>query len=499
VNLGHEKKVHSRRFGLVEFAASKGDSPIVPGAIQGVAGLARNILRHRHGPAIIWKVPLALSMIHSFQKSLVRFIESVRKRSKSVTSFRLLALFATALLAASNAVGQTYNTMVNNGASSNRVDMIFIGDGYRASEIESTYVNHIQGTLNHFFGTALGSPLGRYDQFFNVHRVNVISNQSGADRPPEGFFVDTALDASYWWGGTERCLYFNTTKANNAVSVALAGSGIDTNDGMLLGTVNDSKYGGCGGQWGVYAGANAAANEIALHEIGHSFANLADEYFSPGTYTGSEPGAWNITKSPSTGKWDRWLGYVDPQSDIGAIGYYEGGGYYQNGLFRPSDNSKMRALNRPFDAISREKFINDIYQEVDPLDDWLDNTSTLMDPNEIWVLTVDPDVINVEWILDGISLGLLGEVLDIDSLNLGVGSYSLTARAYDGILDHAFSGDSLDWWRLDSALLTQTRSWNFTISVPEPGIFSFGVVCIALAGFSGFRRRSPVKAGRLIV
>ncbi len=384
--------------------------------------------------------------------------------------FGLLLLVATA--ACPPAFGQTYDTMINNGSSSNRVDMIFIGDGYLASQLDTTYVTHINTTLDHFFNSAIGSPLGRYSSFFNVHRVNIASNEAGADDPVNGIFVDTALDASYNWGGTDRCLYFNTTKANNAVSIALSGSGIDTNDGMLLGVVNSTKYGGCGGQWGVYAGGNGAAQEIALHEIGHSFAKLADEYTygGPANYTGGEPGAWNLTKSPTTGKWDRWLGYIDPDSDIGEIGYYEGGGYSVTGIYRPSDNSKMRALDRPFDAISREKFINDIYDEVDPLDAWLSNSDTLLDPTALWVDTVDPSVINVEWFLDGQSLGILGESIDLWTFGLAAGEYQFTALAYDSILDHAFSGDSLDWWRLDAAALQQSVSWNVVWSIPEPAV-----------------------------
>ena len=390
-----------------------------------------------------------------------------------------VVLFGTPVL---DAQSDAYNTVVNNGASSNRVDMIFIGDGYQAHELETTYVDHVNNTLNHFFNSgSLSSPLDRYHRFFNVHRVNVISNESGADKPLDGVFVDTALDASYSWGGSvERCLYFNTGKANIAVANALAGTGIDTDDGMLLGAVNDTKYGGCGGQWGVYSAGNSAANEVALHEIGHSFANLADEYFyTDDHYGGGEFSQWNVTNNPLSGKWDRWVGYDDPDSDIGVIDYYEGGRYNATGVWRPSDNSKMRALNRPFDAISREKFINDIYLEVDPLDDWLSD-SFFSDPDELWVSTVDPEVINVEWFVDGVSFGVLGEVLDVNSLGLASGTYEFTARAYDSILDHAFSGDSLDWWRLDSDALEQYVYWTVSISaVPEPASAFLGGLLFA--------------------
>ena len=375
--------------------------------------------------------------------------------------------FASQALSQSNA----YDTVLNNGDSANRVDIIFIGDGYQSSELETDYVTHINNTLNHFFTEA---PLSRYQNFFNVHRVNVASNESGADKPLDNIYVDTALDASYSWGGNvERCLYFNTSKANNAVNLALTGTTIDVD--MRLGTVNDSKYGGCGGQWGVYAGANSAANEIALHEIGHSFANLADEYYyNNDHYNGSEPSAWNLTtvvgNGSNGGKWDRWLGYDDPSSDIGVIGYYEGGGYHATGIYRPSDNSKMRALNRPFDAISREKFINDIYEEVDPLDNWEDNANTLIDPDEIWVEVVDANVIEVEWFVDGDSYGVHGENFDIQSLGLAEGDYVVEAYAYDTLIKNSFTGNALDWWRLDAAPLEQRVSWNISVSaIPEPG------------------------------
>ena len=319
-----------------------------------------------------------------------------------------LASFAAILILTSNGRCD-YFTLINNGASSNRVDVVFVGDGYTAGEIASKYTGDVSNMVSYMFG-GTQNPFPRYNQFFNVHRVNVISNQSGADIPQSGITKDTALDATYRYDGqTDRLLYFNANKANAAVNSALVGSGIDVD--MRIGIVNESVYGGGGGQWAVYAGGNSSAREIAVHEIGHSFAGLADEYFSPGTYTGSEPAQVNITTNPSTGKWDRWVGYTDPNSNIGAIGYYQGGGYYSDGLYRPSDNSKMRALDRPFDAISREAFIQAIYNEVNPLDQWLSESTTLHTSDTAWVDVVDPSVIKVNWFLDGSLLNVNGETL----------------------------------------------------------------------------------------
>jgi hypothetical protein len=388
------------------------------------------------------------------------------------------------LLLASVSYGD-FTTVVNNGASSNRVDAIFVGDGYTASEINTTYASDVANMVSYLFaGTQ--TPFPRYQNYFNVHRVNVISAQSGADIPQQNVFKNTALDATYRYDGvTDRLLYMSDTKANNAVSSALAGSGIDVD--MRFGVVNESVYGGGGGQWAVYAGGNAFAREIAVHEMGHSYGRLADEYFSPGTYTGAEPTEANITKSPSTGKWDRWLGYNDPSTNIGPIGYYQGAGYNSEGLYRPSDNSKMRSLDRPFDAIAREAFINTIYNEVNPLDQFLATTTVLQLGDTAWVDTIDPSVIKVNWLIDGNLLSFHGESFFLDQLGLSIGDHTLTAVAYDTLLDHSFTGDNLDWWRLNRSALEQSVSWRLSITaVPEP---SACILFALSAGVIGLYRK----------
>ncbi len=415
------------------------------------------------------------------------------------TQYRLSQWFVKAafLLLGGCSIGnidaQTLTTVVNNGAPSNRADIVFIGDGYQSHELGTTYRSHIESTLDHMFVNSLSSPFNRYRNFFNVHAVNIASNQSGADDPINNIYVNTALDASYRWDGvTDRLLYFSTSKANSAVNAALSGSGIDVD--MRVGLVNHAKYGGGGGQWAVYSGGNATAREIALHEIGHSFSGLADEYFydPDATYTGGELSQWNVTNNPNSGKWDRWVGYNDPTTNIGPIGYYEGGRYYAKGIWRPSDNSKMRALDRPFDAISREKIIYDIYSHVRPLDSWLDNSSLLLDPEYLWVSSVDSDVIKVKWYLNGEFLNRFGEDLSLASLGLTTGTYEISALAYDEILDYSFSGGSMDWWRLDSSRLQQSVSWNVSwTAIPEPGS-AFTIVL--LAGMMFYRVRPKMKS-----
>ncbi len=345
-------------------------------------------------------------------------------------------------------VHAAYVTMVNNGPSSNRVNIMFLGDGYMASEIGTTYVNNINAMLDHMFNSG-EDPFPRYRNFFNVYRVDVVSPESGADIPPQGIFRNTALDASYYFdGSTERLLSINGSTASDVLDAALAGSNLQVH--MRLVTVNDSLYGGAGGSFSVYAGGNSAATEIALHELGHSFAGLADEYGgNPGPYTGPEPPEPDVTKSSSGQKWSQWLGYNQP--GIGVIGAYEGGRYYDTGIYRPSLNSKMRTLGAPFDAVGRERFILGIYDRVNPLDSWLPNAGVLNDPANLWVDVIDPNVIGVEWRVNGLLVaGAASESFDPRDYGFAPGTYTITARAFD----------STDWVRINLGALQQTINWN---------------------------------------
>src|SRR3954471_3700591 len=152
-----------------------------------------------------------------------------------------------------------YDAIFDNGPSANRVDIVFAGDGYRAAEIDTTYVQHVDALVDYLFtGGLLTDPFGRYEHFFDAWRVNVVSAESGADDPSAGVFHDTALGASYLSDGVnQRSLYISNAATTAAIDTALAGSGIDAD--MRFVTVNDTQYGGGGGLFAVYAGGNAAA------------------------------------------------------------------------------------------------------------------------------------------------------------------------------------------------------------------------------------------------
>ena len=386
-----------------------------------------------------------------------------------------------------------FTIIVNNGPSSNRVDVVFLGDGYTSADLaEGIYDNNINDYLNYKFSSSLNSdPFFRYRNYFNIHKIDVVSNESGADVPPLSIFRDTALDATYYFDGvTERLLYINTTKADSVRDVALTGAGFTAE--MQYVTINDTMYGGGGGAYAAYAGGNVSSLEVALHEIGHSFSNLADEYGgSTEPYTGAEPSEVNVTSDPTGDKWSRWNGYN--QLGVGVIGAYEGGRYYDTGIYRPSDNSKMRSLNQPFDVVGREKIILDIYDLVDPLDSWLDNSIPLIDPDELFVNVIDDNVINLEWFVDGTLIPQVsGKTFNLSNFGYGAGDYVVSTRAFDPT---AF--DPVDGWvRTNQSNLEQFVSWNVTITpVPEPST-TLVSLSVGLIWLASSRKKLSSQSGK---
>ncbi|CCH28590.1 M64 family metallopeptidase [Actinosynnema sp. NPDC047251] len=247
------------------------------------------------------------------------------------------------------------------GPSASRFDLVFVGDGYTASEL-ATYHEHV---LARWAELTRIEPYKSLKQSFNVWQVNVVSAQSGVDNDPtQGVRRNTALDMYFWCGDTERLLCVNETKARQYANSAPA---VD----QVLALANTTKYGGAGGGVATASGGNAQATWIVAHELGHSVGGLADEYDYPNDlYTGAEPREVNVSTHPSatmTQRRAKWYAYLGKQSpDGGVIGTYQGGYYHKRGVYRPTDNSLMRSLGRQFNLIGLDAVRGGIQRKTTP-------------------------------------------------------------------------------------------------------------------------------------
>ncbi len=318
--------------------------------------------------------------------------------------------------------------------SSNRYDLVFVGDGYTAGEL-GTYANDVNAAAGYQLSI---EPFLTYASYYAIHQVDVISNESGVDNDPtQGIQRDTELDMGYWCGGTERLLCVNVSKAYNYANNA---PDVD----QVIALANSSKYGGAGysgSDLATSAGHNSSSLEVVAHELGHSMGNLADEYTygGPPTWSGGEPGEPNnstLTASQMAAagtKWADWLGENQGAFD-GLVDTYEGAHYSQYGIYRPTNNSKMRALGRPFNLPSVESLIVQLYHEVDPVDAHADTGVVYTTNDTLWVTPMAPGGADlpVLWLLDGNMIqGANGNTLDLSSLNLGGCDYTVSALVND--------------------------------------------------------------------
>ncbi|WP_083936877.1 M64 family metallopeptidase [Longispora albida] len=286
---------------------------------------------------------LATSSAHAVPRGEERVWREVFLPNGTITEMYLPAERPAAVRSRDLAAAATANVsaLQDTGSVDSRFDLVFVGDGYTASEL-GTYRQHAQAKWNEIAATA---PWSKYRSYVNVWLVEVISAQSGVDNDPtQGAARSTALDMYFWCGGTEHLLCLNEAKAQQYAAQAPAVDAI-----VAIG--NSGKYGGAGyPSLSTASGANASSGQIAIHELGHSVGGLADEYFKTGTtYGGAEPAEPNVTRSPSGSKWGAYLGRPTP--DGGVIGAFQGGYYHEHGIYRPSQDSLMRSLGKPFNSI----------------------------------------------------------------------------------------------------------------------------------------------------
>lgn len=234
----------------------------------------------------------------------------------------------------------------NNGDAAGKVDLVFLGEGYAAKEQEK-FVSDAKRFTEALFQTA---PFSAHRNDFNVWAVEVPSEESGTDISGQGIFKNTAFNSGYYTFGIDRYL---TTQDMKPVRDAVWNVPCDA----IFILVNTEKYGG-GGMYNLYAMSTADHPKtpvVFTHEFGHSFAGLADEYFSSEVayedfynlkYEPWEPNITTLVDFES--KWKDLLPAGTPvptpldAAHKDKAGVFEGGGYLSKGIYRPMDHCMMR-------------------------------------------------------------------------------------------------------------------------------------------------------------
>lgn len=321
--------------------------------------------------------------------------------------------------------------LVGGDGSDNRVDFVILSEGYTQSELSSgKFMRDLQVGYDHMFAR---TPYKEYKDYFNTYAISVASQSSGSG----GYFQSIVSGRLIYLGGT------GTSRVS-----ALLQKHMPTYD-MVLVLINTTEYGGAGAQFAT-ASVNAQSGELILHETGHGYALLADEYDYPGASTFESVNATAETDRARI-KWNVWIESSTPiptpetSSYASDVGLFEGAMYKASGFYRPKLNCKMKSLGQPFCEVCRESIIARAYEECSPIDSY-SPSGTNLDYISIPNKTLSVDLLNptlnsvdVYWSLNGEDLTNSGANLDLSTLDLIQGDNEISAYVID----------NTDWVRID--------------------------------------------------
>ena len=323
-------------------------------------------------------------------------------------------------------LSQTRDTIIYRGDEDEYINFVILGDGYTAADhavgkLKTDATAFVNELLNH-------SPYSEYADFMNFFIVERNSVQTGADHPAtaddeddvipcDTVFRNTYYNCTFDYAGIHRLLV-----VQNDLQALLDATNMFPAYDQLLMLVNDDCYGGSGSSSQGYkiptASLNYLSADIAIHELGHSFVNLADEYYVEDASARERP---NMTQNtnPATVKWKDWMG-------TSAVGIYQHDCPFVDGnnipdpaicnghpdyddfdtWYRPHQNCKMRFVDRPFCPVCKEATIDSIYSLVDPFADKVPNLTSMFSFNGSEItfgsnLIRDISEYTLEWLLNG--------------------------------------------------------------------------------------------------
>ena len=229
-----------------------------------------------------------------------------------------------------------------------KLDIVLIPEGYSKEEVEY-FKEECKKFAEYLFKY---EPYKSHKENINIWGVSAYSEESGVDIPGDTVWVNSILNSNFYTFDSERYLMVEDFQKVRDVA---ANAPYD----QIYILANTEKYGG-GAIYNFYsvtATRNRKTEKIFIHELGHGLAGLADEYYtSQVSYEnffpeGVEPWEPNITTMVNfESKWKNLLDedtpVPTPDNELydDVLGVFEGGGYVAEGVFRPTRNSVMKAL-----------------------------------------------------------------------------------------------------------------------------------------------------------
>lgn len=242
-----------------------------------------------------------------------------------------------------------WSDMVRNGPSENRVDVVLLGDGYMLNK-QDEFDRMVEIVPELFKRNEV---FGEYFPYLNFIRANLRSAENGVGG--YGRKVDTALQGRA----------SGSAQGHVTVDRGLAQKHLEEvsgHDGLALCFVKAGSHGTGGFGIAVIGGRPTRA---VVHEWGHAFAGLGDEYSRSTGLRGALGRRPNLSETDDPGRvpWRHWL-------ELGArnVGIHRGGGGSAQGTWKPTVNGCLMDDGQEFCMVCREVLVLKIYEYVDPIE-----------------------------------------------------------------------------------------------------------------------------------
>ncbi len=239
-----------------------------------------------------------------------------------------------------------YHKLVDNGDAKDCVDIVFVGDGYTKEEMDKFH-NDVKRLTDFLF---IQEPFKSLKTKFNIWAVDVVSDDSGMTDPRKDIWKNTALKSSFNTLNSDRYLESEHTFLIRDYA------GVVPYDQIYV-LANTTKYGGGGiyNHFSLTSVDNEKSVVVCVHEFGHGFAGLGDEYYTSSTsyndYFNQKIEPWQPNLTTLVDFDSKWKDMVDSNISVptpveekynNTVGVYEGGGYVAKGIYRPMIDCRMK-------------------------------------------------------------------------------------------------------------------------------------------------------------
>lgn len=389
------------------------------------------------------------------------------------------------------------DTLYKSGSLEKRINIVILGDGFTKDQMP-----RFQAEAKNFADFFLAyEPYKRYKNYFNFFAIPTPSKESGVTNPgtaPDADPNQPVEKKDTYYGSSfgesiHRLVVINDYSAINNV-LAFNMPQYD----LVVVLVNTPYYGGSGGSYAVFT-LHSLANTIGVHEIGHTFSALSDEYWAGAEY-GREAQNMSAEINPLLIRWKNWLN----TEKIGVFSHGESGDAAK--WFKPSNAScLMEYLDQPFCAVCREGSTERILQIVNPVEKMQPDTSetVLLSENEmnfkLDLLNPEPNSLQVEWRLNGELIEKQESKINLSVKNLPAENAVLTATVYDStFLSRRTEARSIRTnsvqWRLANSRSPQV----FKLKISEDSICTGAFSMISAIGCKGTVNWSTGENGETI-